>query len=237
MGPEVIPAILAKDKEDLLRRVLSVKEFVRIIQIDVMDGIFVPNKTVGLDSLESLPKNLKYEFHWMVKDPINWVKRFPGPHIHLIHIETIHSKKEFDELEVLVKKLGGKLALAINPETPLESLTAYLNRVGEVLIMTVHPGFSGQSYIAEMASKIRKLRTLNPKLDIEVDGGVNLKTIAHAYAAGANLLVAASSIFSSSDKKAAIEELKRRATHGSVAGSEASTASEAGATGAAGARS
>jgi ribulose-phosphate 3-epimerase len=210
MEPEVIPAILVKSREDLLRRIGQVRGLVREIQIDIMDGIFVPNKTIGIDGLHDLPEAL-YEFHWMVRDPENWIARIQGPHMHLVHIETIES---LDKVEAAIKKVGGRLGLAINPETPLEKLLPFVPKAKRVLVMTVRPGFSGQKYIYEMEHKVRKLRELFPALDIEVDGGVNDETVPHAYSSGANLLAAASAIFAQEDIKGAIASLKARALKG-----------------------
>ncbi|MFN7991502.1 MAG: ribulose-phosphate 3-epimerase [Candidatus Micrarchaeia archaeon] len=211
MEAEVIPAILVKSREDLLRRIGQVRGLVKEIQLDIMDGIFVPNKTIGLSELHDLPE-ARYEFHWMVKDPENWIVKAPGPHMHLVHVETITS---MGRIESAVREAGGSLGLAINPETPLEKLLPLVPKASRVLVMTVHPGFSGQKYIREMGAKIRELRRLYPKLDIEVDGGVNLETIAHAYSCGANILAAASAIFSQTDTKTAIRELRERAVGGS----------------------
>lgn len=207
MEAEVIPAILVKSREDLLRRIGQVKGLVKEIQLDIMDGDFVPNRTIGLADLKGLPE-ARYEFHWMVRDPQRWIEAMPGPHMHLVHIETVSS---FERIEAAVRKAGGRLGLALNPETPLESILPYVPRVKRVLVMTVHPGFSGQKYITEMEGKIKRLRSLYPKLDIEVDGGVNLDTVAHAYSSGANILAAASAIFSQGDIKGAIDGLKARA--------------------------
>ncbi len=207
MEAEVIPAILVKSREDLLRRIGQVKGLVKEIQLDIMDGDFVPNRTIGLADLKGLP-DARYEFHWMVRDPQRWIEAMPGPHMHLVHIETVSS---FEMIEAAVRKAGGRLGLALNPETPLDSILPYVPRVKRVLVMTVHPGFSGQKYITEMEGKIKRLRSLYPKLDIEVDGGVNLDTVAHAYSSGANILAAASAIFSQGDIKGAIDGLKARA--------------------------
>lgn len=215
---EVIPAILSKTSQDLMSKINAVLPYVNFIQLDIMDGIFVPNKTVGLDDLKNIPK-AKYEFHWMVKDPINWLIHFPGDHLHLIHVETIDSSS-FEKILSQIKKQGGRLGLAINPETPLTNLLPYLNNskklseVRDVLIMTVHPGFSGQKYIFEMESKLKTLRSLYPNINIEVDGGVNLETIHHAYKSGANYLAAASAIFNEKNISEAIEKLKKKAVSG-----------------------
>ncbi|MFH1785457.1 MAG: ribulose-phosphate 3-epimerase [Candidatus Micrarchaeota archaeon] len=207
MEIEVVPAILVKNREDLLHRINLVINLVKEIQLDIMDGKFVPNKTIGLESLSNLPDTI-YEFHWMVFEPERYIAQIKGPNIHLVHVETITSIKT---IQSSVKKAGGKLGFAINPETPLEKLLPLIEQTKPVriLIMTVHPGFSGQKYIMDMKTKIQKLRSLYPKLDIEVDGGINEETGRHAYEAGANILAAASSIFSSSDIKKSIDNLKK----------------------------
>lgn len=210
MEPEIIPAILVQSREELLRRISLVKGHVRIIQIDIMDDEFVPNRTIGLEGLHDLPE-ANYEFHWMVKDPGKWIRGAPGPHLHLVHIETISS---FEEIKDAVRESGGRLGIALNPETPLEKALPHIDDVEEVLIMTVRPGFSGQSYIQEMETKIKRLRGLHPDLNIEVDGGINKGTIGRAFAAGANYLAAASAIFDSGDIGAAVAELKKCALSG-----------------------
>jgi len=210
MEPEVIPAILVKSREELLLRIAQVRGLVKEIQIDIMDGEFVPNKTIGLNDLADLPE-ARYEFHWMVKAPERWIERIPGPNMHLVHVEAIGT---LDAVEAAVKRVGGRLGLAINPETPLERLLPFADRAERVLVMTVRPGFSGQKYIFEMEHKVRRLRELYPELDIEVDGGVNNETVGHAYSSGANLLAAASAIFAAKDVKEAIEALKDRAKKG-----------------------
>jgi ribulose-phosphate 3-epimerase len=210
MEAVVIPAILAKSREELLCRIAQVRGLVKEIQIDIMDGQFVPNKTVGIDDLLDLPP-ASYEFHWMVREPERWIERIKGPHMHLVHIEALGS---LESVQAAVKKAGGRLGFAINPETPIEKLLPLAPKAERVLVMTVRPGFSGQKYIYDMEHKVRKLREMFPKLDIEVDGGVNNETVNHAYKNGANILAAASAIFASEDIKGAIETLKRRAHEG-----------------------
>jgi ribulose-phosphate 3-epimerase len=210
MEPEIIPAILVKERGELLARIARVKDHVKSIQIDIMDGVFVPNKTIGLGELKDLPE-ADYEFHWMVQDPIRWIEATPGDHMHLVHIETITS---LGDVKAAVEKAGGRLGLALNPETPLEKVLPHVPEVKEVLVMTVHPGFSGQEYISDMEKKIKRLRELHPDLDIEADGGINKETVGRAYAAGANLLAAASAVFAPEDTGKAVQELKECALAG-----------------------
>lgn len=210
MEPEIIPAILVSDREELVKRILLAKDYVKTIMIDVMDGEFVPNVTAGLEDLKDLPE-ANYEFHWMVKDPAKWIANVPGNHLHLVHIEAITS---FEDIKHAVKESGGRLGLAINPKTPLEKILLHIPDVEQVLVMTVNPGFSGQKYIPEMEEKIKRLRALHPELNIEVDGGIAPETIGRAYAAGANLLAAASALYASGDIKENIEKLRKCALSG-----------------------
>lgn len=193
MDVEVIPAILVKSREELIAQIEKVKPSVTTVHIDIMDNIFVPNNTIGLESLTNLPSGISYEFHWMVKDPENWISKVPGKHRHIIHVETIFDWSEIEK----TRASGGKIGLAINPPTPIEKLYPYINDkdIKQVLIMTVNPGYSGQKYIAEVESKIKALRAKFPDLEIEVDGGINPETSERASGAGANILAASSAIF------------------------------------------
>ncbi len=204
---EIIPAVLVKTKEALLDCVNKVSPYARTIHIDVMDNKFVPNLTIGLEELSHLPKNLKYEFHWMVRKPEKWIKEVKGAHLHLVHIETVNWN--WEEIKKAVEKAGGKLGLAINPETSLAKIIPYIKDAERILIMSVHPGFSGQKYIKETEEKISLLRKKFPKLAIEVDGGINGETAASAVKAGGNRIVAASAIFGSGNISKAIGKLKR----------------------------
>jgi ribulose-phosphate 3-epimerase len=206
MELEMIPAILVKKRPELLRRISLVKDLVKTIHIDVMDGKFVPNKTIGLEELSDLPE-AKYEFHWMVFNPEKWIEKIPGPHMHLVHLETLTS---FEAVEAVVKKVGGRLGIVLNPETPIDDALPFLAKAEQVLVMTVHPGFSGQAYIPDMETKISDLRERFPNLNIEVDGGIDPLTIGRAHEAGANLLAAASSIFKG-DVKENLKALRKAA--------------------------
>ncbi len=210
-GVEVLPAVLVKTREELISAISRVTPYVKTIHIDVMDNEFVPNLTVGLDALKPLPQGVKYEFHWMVKNPEKWIREIKGPNIHLVHIETINANWELIKKEV--KEAHGKLGLAINPETPLEKILPYAKDVERILVMSVHPGFSGQKYIKEVEEKISFLRGRFPSLSIEIDGGINSETAASAIRAGVDKIAAASAIFSAENVGEAIEKLKKAGAH------------------------
>lgn len=201
---EFIPAILVKTRSELLEKINLVKKHVSIIQLDIMDGKFVPNITIGLEELKDLP-NGNYEFHWMVFEPEKWIKEIKGPHMHLVHIETVTN---FNVIKKTVQKSGGHLGLALNPDTQIEKILPYIDQVEEILVMTVVPGFSGQKYIHQMETKIKDLRKQFPELIIEVDGGINPETAKRAYNSGANYIAAASAIFDGNRIKENLESLK-----------------------------
>jgi transketolase len=202
---EVVPAILVKSREELIASIEKIKPSVTTAHIDIMDNIFVPNNTIGLESLTNLPSGISYEFHWMVKDPENWISKVPGKHLHLVHVEAISDWNEIEK----ARAAGGKIGLAINPPTPIEKIYPYITdkAVEHVLVMTVNPGFSGQSYITEVEQKITALRAKFPALEIEVDGGINLETSERATEAGANILAASSAIFKAKNIPEAVQNI------------------------------
>ena len=214
METEIIPAILVKTKQDLIERITRVESSVHSVHIDVMDGKFVPNKTVGIESFSELPKRVSYEFHWMVENPQEHIVKTKGPHLHIVHVEAI---RDWGAIRAAVERTGGKLGIAINPSTPLEKLEPYLKDIASIstlLVMSVEPGFDGQKYMADVENKIRALRKRFPKLHIEVDGGINQATALSASRAGADKLAAASAIYNASDTRSAVQAIMKSAEEG-----------------------
>ncbi len=205
-SPEVIPAILVKDRAELLRRIAAVSPHVKAVHIDVMDNRFVPNMTVGPESFSGLPDTVRYEFHWMVEQPERYIERVHGAYLHIVHYEAV---KNWDAVEKAVRKAGGTLGIAFNPATPAEKIYSLAKKAKRILAMTVVPGFDGQKYMAEVEKKIRELRARFPSIEIEVDGGISPETAARAVRAGADKLAASSAIFRSEDKGAAIAAILR----------------------------
>ncbi|MDD2655380.1 MAG: ribulose-phosphate 3-epimerase [Candidatus ainarchaeum sp.] len=205
MALEVIPAVLVKTREELLDHISRVSNYVKTIHIDIMDNKFVPNFTIGIKELQDLPSGLKYEIHWMVERPEEWIGKVKGPYLHMVHVEAVES---WEKLAEAVKGSGGRLGVALNPETPLEKLKPHLQNAEKILVMSVHPGFYGQKYIPEVEAKVKELRRMLPKAEIEVDGGINPETGMRVASCGADNLAAASSIFAKPDAGKAIGELK-----------------------------
>ena len=204
---EIVPAILVKSREEFAAKIAQVAPYVSRVQIDIMDGKFVPNATLPVENFPAIPKNLLVEYHLMVENPLEWVKKIgKRGAIYELHIEALKNPQEtINE----VKKMGGRVALVISPDTPVSAVEPYLSQVEHVLVMTVYPGFSGQSYLSAMEEKMRALVAAGAV--VEVDGGLAVGTVKRAAAAGATLIGVASGIFSKPDVKAAIEELKKDA--------------------------
>ncbi len=184
-----------------------------LFHIDVMDGHFVPNITIGPVVIRSIRNCTKIPFdvHLMISHPNRFIKSFAdaGSDIITVHAEAKHN---LDETIKLIKEYNVKAGVAINPDTPLSTIEKVLNRIDLLLIMTVHPGFAGQKFIHDVVPKIKNARNIidteGLKLDLEVDGGINLKTGKIAVDAGANILVAGSFIFKGNVKEN-IEQLRK----------------------------
>jgi len=207
---EIVPAVLVKTAEELKQRVKEVEPFVDRVQIDIMDGEFVPNKTVQPEDMKDFKTDLIKEAHLMVNDNEKYVEDFLnlGFDMIIVHYESC---KDIPGIIRKVKDRGKKIAIAINPPTPLSAITDYLDDLDMVLIMTVNPGFSGQGFDPSVMPKIRKLRSMKKDLDIQVDGGIKVGTVRLAAEAGANIFASCSGIFKFEDKGKAVEALREDA--------------------------
>ncbi len=183
------------------------------LHIDVMDGHFVPNITLGAPIVKCMRKcsSLVFDVHLMISDPKKYIPDFvkAGADIITFHIE---SDSPTEETIDLIRSLGCKAALSVKPKTPVEVVFPYLEKLSMVLVMTVEPGFGGQSFMADMLDKVKVLRAECEKrgldTDIQVDGGINEQNAGLAVLSGANVLVAGSAVFGSKDAKATIASLK-----------------------------
>lgn len=208
---KIAPSILAADMNNLERDIKEVASLgADYIHIDVMDGKFVPNETNGLTMLKSAKNatDIVLDVHLMVENPLEYMKPFiKDADIITFHVEAV-DKFQTEEIIKNLKDKGKKVGIALKPKTPITEIIPFLEKIDMVLIMTVEPGFGGQELILETIQKIKELRKLKPDLDIEVDGGINLDTVAFVKEAGANVLVAGTAIFKSKDKRKAIDELR-----------------------------
>ena len=201
----IIPAIIAKSQNELEEKIKKVKDFVELIQLDFMDGHFVYNTSIDFDF--KIPKtSCNFEAHLMIKNPSRWIKKnYMKVDTILFHIESIDNPKSIIDV---VKDNNKKVGIVINPESSIDLITDYIDEIDEVLVMTVNPGFYGSPFLPEMIEKISKLRKIAPKLDVEVDGGIDDKTIDIANKAGANMFVSGSYILKSKDPQNSIKTLK-----------------------------
>ena len=215
---KLAPSILSADFARLLEDVKKVeKAGCEYLHIDVMDGHFVPNITLGPAIVKSLRKdvNMVFDAHLMIENPDNYIKEFAdaGCDIIVVHQEACtHLHRTIQN----IKSHGVKAGVALNPATSIETIKYVLEDVDMVLLMSVNPGFGGQSYIPVVTKKIKELRALIDEMgldiDIEVDGGVKPSNISEVVNAGANVIVAGSAIFNAGDIDEAVKSLRENAS-------------------------
>ncbi len=215
---EIAPSILAANFAKLGDEVRVVEEAgADVIHVDIMDGHFVPNISLGIPVVASLRKatRLPLDVHLMIEQPELYIEDFvrAGASRVLVHQEaTAH----LDRALTMIRELGAEAGAAINPATPVGMLSEVLDKVDTILVMTVNPGFGGQKFIPNSYEKIRQLNQVraryNASFRIEVDGGVEPENTAELAQAGANTFVAGTSIFHTADPAAATRQLKKLAT-------------------------
>jgi ribulose-phosphate 3-epimerase len=215
---EIAPSILAANFAKLGDEIRTVEEAgADVIHVDIMDGHFVPNLSLGIPVVASLRKatRLPLDVHLMIEQPELYIEDFirAGGSRILVHQEaTVH----LDRALAMIRELGAEAGAAINPATPVSMLSEVLDKVDTVLVMTVNPGFGGQKFIPNTYEKIRQLNQMrsryNASFRIEVDGGVEPENTAELAQAGANTFVAGTSIFHTADPAAATRQLKKLAT-------------------------
>ena len=204
---KIAPSILSADRSRINEEIKEVEKYSDLIHVDIMDGIFVPSTTVDSDFVRKIKTKVPLDVHLMVHEPNDsYIKGFIGAGAASITIHEEACRNPAHQIG-FIKKKGIKAAISIKPKTPLENIKKYLDMVDMVLIMTVEPGWAGQKFIDETMPKVKELRKLKPKLDIEVDGGINSYTARAAYDEGANVFVAGTSIFGKKDRVAAINEI------------------------------
>ena len=200
----IVASVIARNSIDLGKILGKLKGHIKEIQLDFMDGIFV--KTHSLDFDVILPDDFNYEAHLMVVNPKKWLNALPEKIKKvIIHFE---SHENVDEVINEVRLLGKKVFIAINPNTPIESIYPYLMKIDGVLIMSVEPGQYGAKFIPETLKKIHNIKKIRNNLLVEIDGGMNPITARQAYLAGADIITSGSFIINNVNVAKAINDLE-----------------------------
>ena len=210
---KIAPSILAADFANLERDIRDIAaNGGDWVHVDVMDGMFVPNITIGIPVLKAIRRvtDLPLDVHLMIEKPLRYVEEFvkAGADWLTVHVEADQPQNTLAALEK-IRALGCKAAISLKPQTPAEAAIPYLEKCDMILVMTVEPGFGGQKFMADMMPKIKKLREMldkvNPGCIIEVDGGVDVNTHTYCKEAGAEVLVAGSAYFKAEDRVAFVK--------------------------------
>jgi len=213
---KVSPSILSADFAYMARDLDMLKSAgAEYIHVDIMDGHFVPNLSMGIPMVAGCRKvtDLTLDVHLMIETPIRYVRQFceAGADILTIHVEADTEENTKEALRV-IRSMGVKPAICVKPKTPAEAVLPYIDMVDLILVMTVEPGFGGQSFMADMMPKLKQIRAyideMNPTCELEVDGGVNVQTAKTVVENGANVLVAGSAFFKAEDKAEFVRTVK-----------------------------
>ena len=212
---QIAPSILSADFSRMGEEILSLeKSGADIVHCDVMDGVFVNNITFGIKMIEDIRKltSLPLDCHLMIVNPEKYVERFAKAGADYITVHYEACKDNLKEVLTLIKSTGVKCGAVINPDTPVEAIQEVLPLCDMVLVMSVFPGFGGQKFIPSALDKLRTLRQMidnsGKEIDLEIDGGVTEENVEEIKAAGANVIVAGSTVFKTADRAAIIAKLK-----------------------------
>jgi ribulose-phosphate 3-epimerase len=221
MSIKIAPSLLSADFARLADEIASVEKGADLLHLDVMDGHFVPNITVGPLVVKACRAHsrLPFDCHLMIEEPQRYIDRFlvAGADMISVHWEA---EPHLQRALQMIRDGGAKAGIAINPATPAESLTTAIEFCDFVLVMTVNPGFGGQRFIEPVVPKIRHIAQLvrerGVPVEIEVDGGIDARTAPAVVSAGARILVAGSAVFGQSDRVAAMESIRAAVTSSKV---------------------
>lgn len=205
---KIAPSILGVDYGDLNHHLKKLEPFSDMFHVDVMDGNFVPNLSIGAMVVDKMKTTIPLDCHLMINNPDKYIEDFAKAGAHWITIHAEVSKDLKKDIE-LIHSFSCLAGVSINPKTPVSKITKILPFVDLVLIMSVEPGFGGQHFMPEVLGKIKEIRLRCPDLDIAVDGGIDDKTAPYAKKAGANIFVAGSYILKADSPKEAADKLRK----------------------------
>lgn len=214
---KVAPSILSADFVNLERDIRKLSDTgVDYVHVDVMDGLFVPNITIGIPVVAAIRKitQLPLDVHLMIDRPARYVDDFcrAGADLLTLHVEADTQENTIAALK-RIRELGVRPAISVKPKTPAEAVLPYISLCDLILVMTVEPGFGGQAFMADMMPKLAQIRSyidqMNPTCELEVDGGVNVETAKTCCQNGANVLVAGSAYFKAADPAAFVQAVKK----------------------------
>ena len=211
---KIAPSILSADFANLERDIQKIST-ADYVHVDVMDGMFVPNITIGIPVVKCIRPTtaLPLDVHLMIVEPVRYVEQFcdAGADLVTVHVESDTEENIHAAIDKIHAK-GKKAGIVLKPGTPAEAALPYLSKVELILVMTVEPGFGGQKFMADMMPKVQTIRgyidAMNPTCELEVDGGVDANTCHQCIHAGANVLVAGSAVYKAEDIPARIKELR-----------------------------
>ena len=203
MRKQVVPSIIARTQEELDYRLDKI-DFSSVIHLDIMDSKFVNNSSLDFD-FNLFKLDHIFEAHLMIENPEEWIDRnWNKVDCFLIHIESCKDPRKIIES---LRDKGKRVGFVLNPNTSVDNITDFLGDIDQVLVMTVNPGFYGSRFLSEVLHKVKQLRALKSDLDIEVDGGINNRTIEEVMDSGANLFVSGSNIMNADDPEKNFNDL------------------------------
>ncbi|MBD5143485.1 MAG: ribulose-phosphate 3-epimerase [Ruminococcus sp.] len=212
MNTQIAVSMLSADMLHLHDELEKLKQAgADILHFDVMDGMFVPNISFGLPVLQAVSKqtDLFIDVHLMIQNPVDYIQDFAKAGADLITFHLESSSNPFEVIK-LIKNTGCQVGISVKPATPAKALLPFLDDIDVILVMTVEPGFGGQSYLHEMTAKIAEIKSMmqDRNIKIEVDGGIDATTASEALQAGATILVSGSYLFNQREMRKAIEQLR-----------------------------
>jgi len=204
---KIAPSILSADKEHINEEIKQIEKYAGLIHVDIMDGVFVPTTTFDSAFVKTIKTKVPIDVHLMVHEPSDdYIKGFIDAGAYSVTIHDEACKDPNHQID-FIRSHGARPAISIKPKTSLEKIKPYIKKVDMVLIMTVEPGWAGQKFMVDTMPKVRELREMNRKINIQVDGGIIPITARIAFDEGANVFVAGSSVFGKKDRVAAIKEI------------------------------